>query len=131
MRLICWHCGQRRKGSKRPGGGKPRQMMLGLTGHTRNSPSPPALAQHAFSSFRPFFCQVNAVETAIWLTEVAPNLDREGRICLEHLANAHPELTRLALKLATGAGKTPVMALLIVWQTGNAVRHPQRRRFRR
>jgi hypothetical protein len=54
---------------------------------------------------------------------------------IEHLANAnqdaHPELARLALKLATGAGKTPVMALLIARQTGNAVRHPQRRRFRR
>ena len=54
---------------------------------------------------------------------------------IEHLANAnqdaHPELARLALTLATGAGKTPVMALLIAWQTGNAVRHLRRRRFRR
>ena len=32
---------------------------------------------------------------------------------------------RLALKLATGAGKTTVMAMLIAWQTVNAVRHPQ------
>ena len=30
--------------------------------------------QHKFSSFRPFFCQVEAVETLIWLTEVAPRL---------------------------------------------------------
>jgi type III restriction enzyme len=29
---------------------------------------------------------------------------------------------RLALKLATGAGKTTVMAMLIAWQTVNAVR---------
>jgi type III restriction enzyme len=28
---------------------------------------------HKFSSIRPFFCQVEAVETAIWLTEVAPH----------------------------------------------------------
>ena len=28
--------------------------------------------QHNFSGIRPFFCQVEAVETAIWLTEVAP-----------------------------------------------------------
>ena len=27
---------------------------------------------HPFSGIRPFFCQVEAVETAIWLTEVAP-----------------------------------------------------------
>ena len=38
---------------------------------------------------------------------------------------------RLALKLATGAGKTTVMAMLIAWQTINAVRHPQSKRFTR
>ena len=70
----------------------------------------------------------------IWLTQMAPDLGREGRTFLEHLANANqdanPELTRLALKLATGAGKTTVMAMLIAWQTVNAVRHPQSRRRR-
>ena len=45
--------------------------------------------------------------------------------------DANPELQRLALKLATGAGKTTVMAMLIAWQTVNAVRHPQSRRFTR
>ena len=90
---------------------------------------------HEFSGVRPFFCQVEAVETAIWLTEVAPDSGREGRTFLEHLANANndanPDLMRLALKLATGAGKTTVMAMLIAWQTINAVRHPQSRRFSR
>ena len=43
----------------------------------------------------------------------------------------NPELQRLAVKLATGAGKTTVMAMLIAWQTVNAVRHPQSRRFTR
>lgn len=38
---------------------------------------------------------------------------------------------RLALKLATGAGKTTVMAMLIAWQTVNAVRHPQSKKFTR
>ncbi len=89
---------------------------------------------HDFPHIRPFFCQVEAAETAIWLTEVAPN-DREGKRFLEHLANANadanPDLSRLALKLATGAGKTTVMAMLIAWQTINAVRHPQSRRFAR
>src|SRR5262249_2004793 len=71
-----------------------------------------------FSSFRPFFCQIEAVETAIWLTEVAPTA-REGKRFLDHLKavneEANPELVRLALKLATGAGKTTVMAMLIAW----------------
>ena len=43
---------------------------------------------HQFSNIRPFFCQVEAVETAIWLTEVAPNAGRAGKSFLEHLANA-------------------------------------------
>ena len=36
---------------------------------------------------------------------------------------------RLALKLATGAGKTTVMAMLIAWQAVNAVRYPNSKRF--
>ena len=90
---------------------------------------------HNFSSLRPFFCQIEAVETAIWLTEVAPQAGKAAEGILEHLANANneanPELSRLALKLATGAGKTTVMAMLIAWQTINAVRHPQSKRFTR
>ena len=82
---------------------------------------------HKFSGIRPFFCQVEAVETAIWLTEVAPQ-SKSGKRFLDHLASANrdanPELMRLALKLATGAGKTTVMAMLIAWQTINAVRRP-------
>jgi type III restriction enzyme len=90
---------------------------------------------HNFSGIRPFFCQIEAVETAIWLTEVAPQMGKVGEGFLEHLANANndanPELMRLALKLATGAGKTTVMAMLIAWQTINAVRRPQSKRFTR
>ena len=88
---------------------------------------------HQFNDIRPFFCQIEAVETAIWLTEVAPKKGQPGRRFLEHLENvnnyANPGLSRLALKLATGAGKTTVMAMLIAWQTINAVRHPQSQRF--
>jgi len=90
---------------------------------------------HRFNDLRPFFCQVEAVETVIWLTEVAPNVGNAGRPFLEHLeqanAQANPDLSRLALKLATGAGKTTVMAMLIAWQTINAVRRPNSRRFTR
>ena len=88
---------------------------------------------HSFGSIRPFFCQIEAVETAIWLTEVAPSLGKTGAAFLDHLANANndanPELSRLALKLATGAGKTTVMAMLIAWQTINAIRHPRSNKF--
>ncbi|HSW64038.1 MAG TPA: DEAD/DEAH box helicase family protein [Dissulfurispiraceae bacterium] len=90
---------------------------------------------HKFNLIKPFFCQVEAVETAIWFTEVAPNAGKEGKGFLEHLANANndanPELLRLALKLATGAGKTTVMAMLIAWQTINAVRRPGSKKFTR
>ena len=90
---------------------------------------------HSFSNLRPFFCQVEAAETAIWLTEVAPQLGKAAGNVLEYLADANaeanPELMRLALKLATGAGKTTVMAMLIAWQTINAVRRPASKRFTR
>jgi type III restriction enzyme len=83
---------------------------------------------YQFNGVRPFFCQVEAVETAIWLTEVAPKRGKVGKKFLEHLElvnqEANPELLRLALKLATGAGKTTVMAMIIAWQTVNAIRHP-------
>src|ERR1700730_5924509 len=40
---------------------------------------------HKFNSIRPFFCQVEAAETAIWLTEVAPQAGKSGKAILEHL----------------------------------------------
>jgi type III restriction enzyme len=90
---------------------------------------------HKFSSFRPFFCQVEAIETVIWLTEVAPKFGKAGKGFIEHLANANrdanPDLMRLALKLATGAGKTTVMAMLIAWQTINSVRRSNSPHFTR
>ncbi|HNT75297.1 MAG TPA: DEAD/DEAH box helicase family protein [Anaerolineae bacterium] len=90
---------------------------------------------HPFQGVRPFFCQIEAVETAIWLTEVAPQLGKRGQTFLDHLQSANdqanPELLRIAFKLATGAGKTMVMAMIIAWQTINAVRHPQSHRFTR
>ncbi|QTL03948.1 DEAD/DEAH box helicase family protein [Aquabacter sp. L1I39] len=103
------------------------------------TPSTARLLRHwrafAFANQKPFFCQVEAVETVIWLTEVAPKSSSQGRRFWTHLeaANAasNPELMRMALKLATGAGKTTVMAMLIAWQTINAVRHPNARRFSR
>jgi type III restriction enzyme len=90
---------------------------------------------HPFHSVRPFFCQVEAVETVIWLTEVSPKMGKRGDKFWEHIKGANeqanPELQRLALKLATGAGKTTVVAMLIAWQTVNAVRHPNSKTFSR
>lgn len=87
---------------------------------------------HNFASIRPFFCQIEAVETIIWLTEVARGQRQYKRIW-DHLedgnAEANPALFRLAMKMATGAGKTTVMAMLIAWQTVNAVRMPSSKNY--
>src|SRR5574337_1422760 len=92
---------------------------------------------HDFSGVRPFFCQVEAVETVIWLTEVAQSKTGKGigKRFIDQLEaankDANPQLSRLALKLATGAGKTTVVAMLIAWQTVNAVRRPGSKNFTR
>jgi type III restriction enzyme len=89
---------------------------------------------HDYSGPRPFFCQVEAVETAIWLAEVARNRRQYAHI-FRHLEeanrDANPEIFRIALKLATGAGKTTVMAMLIAWQSINAARQPNSSLFSR
>ena len=103
------------------------------------TPETARLLQHwrhyEFNGVKPFFCQIEAVETAIWLTEVAPQAGKNGARFLDHLRNANaeanPELFRLALKLATGAGKTTVMAMLIAWQTVNFARRPASNKFTR
>nr|WP_246721600.1 DEAD/DEAH box helicase family protein [Rhizobium leguminosarum] len=88
----------------------------------------------SFSGPRPFYCQVEAVETAIWLSEVARKNKQYAHI-FRHLEeanqDANPEIFRLALKLATGAGKTTVMAMLIAWQSINAARQPNSTLFSR
>ncbi len=87
---------------------------------------------HEFDTICPFFCQIEAVETAIWLAEVAPKLKARfdyNKYLRGVNAEANPELFRIALKLATGAGKTMVMSMLIAWQTANAVRSPASKRF--
>jgi type III restriction enzyme len=80
---------------------------------------------------RVLFCQREAAETAIFLTEVA---GRKGmsdwRRRLEPENEAHNSgLPRIALKMATGSGKTVVMAMLIAWQTLNKVQSPRDARF--
>jgi type III restriction enzyme len=90
---------------------------------------------HPFADIRPFFCQVEAVETLIWLIEVAPKGGKRERDLLDRLASssqeANPALERIALKMATGSGKTTVMAMIIAWQTINSLRYPTSNRFTR
>ena len=71
-----------------------------------------------------FFCQLEAVETAIWLSE-APESEKQGI----EITGDGSDWLRLCLKLATGTGKTVVMAMLIAWQALNKIASPQDKRF--
>ncbi len=71
-----------------------------------------------------FFCQLEAIETLIWLTE-APAADRVGLA----VPGDGGDFTRLCTKMATGSGKTIVMAMLIAWQILNKTSQPQDTRF--
>jgi len=70
-----------------------------------------------------FFCQLEAIETLIWLIE-APASEKVG---IDIPKDA--DLVRLCSKMATGSGKTVVMAMLIAWQVLNKVTYPQDTRF--
>lgn len=71
-----------------------------------------------------FFCQLEAIETVIWLTE-APNSERVG---IEIPGDSGP-FPRLCCKMATGSGKTILMAMLIAWQVLNKVTYPQNKGY--
>lgn len=78
-----------------------------------------------------FFCQIEALETAIYITEVASKyndawIENDLRRANE---DANPLLFRIAFKMATGSGKTVVMAMLIAWHALNKIANPQDARF--
>src|SRR5262249_3794184 len=78
-----------------------------------------------------FFCQVEALETFIYLTEAAERSGDAGilnRLRDALTANGTP-LFRLACKMATGSGKTVVMAMLVAWHTLNKRQAPRDGRF--
>ena len=81
---------------------------------------------------RLFFCQIEAAETIIWLTEVAPHTS-QGKEILDLIkagnAEANPDLFRMACKMATGSGKTTVMGMLIAWHAANKARRPNSKTF--
>ena len=81
---------------------------------------------------RVIFAQREAAETTIFLTEVAGRTHGypDWRKRLEPENEAHNSgLPRAALKMATGSGKTVVMAMLIAWQALNKVHSPRDARF--
>ena len=71
-----------------------------------------------------FFCQLEAIETLIWLTE-GPDSEKVGI----EIPGDGGEFKRLCSKMATGSGKTVDMAMLIAWQVINKVTYPQDSRF--
>jgi type III restriction enzyme len=78
-----------------------------------------------------FFCQIEALETAIYITEAAGKC---GDTWIENAIrqandSANPGLYRVAFKMATGSGKTVVMGMLIAWQALNKLANPQDGRF--
>ncbi len=77
-----------------------------------------------FDRRRFFFCQLEAVETLIWLTEAAPS-ERTGI----EIPGDGGEFVRQCCKMATGSGKTIVMAMVIAWHILNKIANPQDARF--
>lgn len=77
---------------------------------------PDAIRQHAF-----YFCQIEAIETLIWHVEAPP--DYKQGIAIPGDGGVWE---RLCSKMATGSGKTTVMAMIITWQVLNALTYPKR-----
>ena len=77
-----------------------------------------------FESRRFFFCQLEAVETLIWLAEAPPS----ERVGID-IPSDGGALKRLCAKMATGSGKTVVMAMVIGWHVLNKVANPRDARF--
>lgn len=80
---------------------------------------------------RLFFCQIEALETLIYITEVAK---KYGHTWIENDLRRFNEdsnagLLRIASKMATGSGKTVVMAMLIAWHVLNKQANNKDARF--
>lgn len=71
-----------------------------------------------------FFCQLEAIETLIWLVESSSN----ERVGIE-IPRDGGDFQRICSKMATGSGKTVVMSMLIAWQVLNKVTYPKDTRF--
>lgn len=73
-----------------------------------------------------YFCQLEAVETLIWWVEAAPEFKQGIEI-----PGDGGTWERLCNKMATGTGKTTVMALIVAWQVVNALTYPDKKQFSR
>ena len=84
------------------------------------------------ANLRLFFCQREAVETAVWLNEIAERDPNTGNYILNLLGERRHSvsdddayvLPRTAFKMATGTGKTVVMAMLILYNYLNKRANP-------
>lgn len=83
-----------------------------------------------------FFAQQESVETAIWLNEVASksnagsNILRILREAQQSTSeNVEEQLPRIAFKMATGSGKTVVMAAFILYHFANRLEYKSDTRF--
>lgn len=105
-----------------------RGNYAGVTGLTRR------LLEHWTNPERDnklFFCQIEALETAIYIAEVASKFGDGWMADWLREANdsSNPGLPRIAHKMATGSGKTVVMAMIIAWQALNKIANRQDARF--
>lgn len=72
--------------------------------------------------FHFYFCQLEAIETLVWWVESVEQY-RQGVF----IPGDGGEWQRLCSKMATGTGKTPLMAMIITWQVLNALTYPKRK----
>lgn len=107
-----------------------------LTGYAGATDTSKRLLQHWFDTdhktkkgddWHYYYCQREATETLIYLYEVvrarrlaslAENFDEDSRVLVSPREDRFP---RYVFKMATGSGKTKVMALAIVWSYFNRV----------
>lgn len=68
-----------------------------------------------------YFCQLEAIETLIWWIEALPEY-KQGVF----IPGDSGPWERLCNKMATGSGKTLVMAMIITWQVLNALTYQKR-----
>ena len=91
------------------------QVTRSLLDHWNDADAP---RQYAF-----YFCQIEAIETLIWWVEASADY-KQGI----YVPGDGGAWERLCNKMATGSGKTTVMAMIITWQVLNALTYPNRRK---
>jgi len=82
------------------------------------------------SSFQYYFAQREAVETIIWLYDVAGVKNKYDLLPFDSLGRVSPNMfdedwLRLVIKMATGSGKTKVMSLLLAWSYFHKLYEPE------